>query len=100
MFLISICLYIYCFSSILLDGSLNNTEEDDDEEDVGRRQIYLHVSISILFEFIITFTMRMDNISAGKELSLFWSFMISFRRNTKLEEIYFFRGSLNRICKK
>lgn len=26
---------IYCFSSILLDGSINNTEEDD--EDVGRR---------------------------------------------------------------
>ena len=57
----------YCFSSILLDGSINNTEEDD-EDDVGRRYIYLHAP-SPLYQFIMIFTVWVNHIiSVGKEL--------------------------------
>ena len=41
-FLLNIFLYAAYFSFTLLDGSLN-TEEDDDEDDVGRRQVRLNV---------------------------------------------------------
>lgn len=39
-------LSLHFFSSILLDFSINNTEEG--EEDVGKRSIHLLVSISIV----------------------------------------------------